>query len=69
MTIENANAFRTEINGNEKLQQSVTEVLKTGTAEDLVNRGLSQNKTKISTATSYSHPYYWAPFILMGNWL
>jgi CHAT domain-containing protein len=18
---------------------------------------------------SYSHPYYWAPFILMGNWL
>ena len=23
---------------------------------------------KAATA-SYSHPYYWAPFILMGNWL
>jgi CHAT domain-containing protein len=20
-------------------------------------------------ASSYTHPYYWAPFILMGNWL
>jgi len=20
-------------------------------------------------STGYAHPYYWAPFVLMGNWL
>lgn len=25
--------------------------------------------TKPKPAASYAHPYYWAPFILMGNWL
>jgi CHAT domain-containing protein len=31
-------------------------------------RGLdTPNATK--PAESYTHPYYWAPFILMGNWL
>ena len=23
----------------------------------------------IPVVTDYRHPYYWAPFILMGNWL
>jgi len=22
-----------------------------------------------NAAAPYAHPYYWAPFILMGNWL
>ena len=33
------------------------------------DRGLSSNKKKRKTTDNYSHPYYWAPFILMGNWL
>jgi CHAT domain-containing protein len=24
---------------------------------------------KVDTKAPYAHPYYWAPFILMGNWL
>jgi CHAT domain-containing protein len=24
---------------------------------------------KMGTDSAYSHPYFWAPFILMGNWL
>jgi CHAT domain-containing protein len=39
----------------------------TGNTEDrgavIVNRGTS------NAANSYTHPYYWAPFILMGNFL
>jgi CHAT domain-containing protein len=23
----------------------------------------------VNPAAPYSHPFYWAPFILMGNWL
>ena len=23
----------------------------------------------INTACRYTHPYHWAPFVLMGNWL
>jgi CHAT domain-containing protein len=22
----------------------------------------------LTSATSYAHPYYWAPFVLFGNW-
>jgi CHAT domain-containing protein len=24
---------------------------------------------KVDSNAPYSHPFYWAPFILMGNWL
>ena len=24
---------------------------------------------KMDTKAPFAHPYYWAPFILMGNWL
>ncbi|MFH2044939.1 MAG: tetratricopeptide repeat protein [Pseudomonadota bacterium] len=30
---------------------------------------VANTSDETSKATSYSHPYYWAPFILMGNWL
>lgn len=26
-------------------------------------------KTRAAAAEDYRHPYYWAPFVLMGNWL
>jgi CHAT domain-containing protein len=39
-------------------------------------RGLGRKEASLSTGGTtrdahapYSHPYYWAPFILMGNWL
>ncbi len=32
-------------------------------------RGLTSNKHTGPPVQQYSHPYYWAPFILMGNWL
>jgi CHAT domain-containing protein len=39
-------------------------------AHDQLNRSLSITPTNILTTikkTGYSHPYYWAPFILIGN--
>jgi CHAT domain-containing protein len=39
-------------------------------------RGLARNGTERASATfktnpaaPYAHPFFWAPFILMGNWL
>lgn len=29
---------------------------------------LSQPIFKLNLNPRYSHPYYWAPFILIGNW-
>jgi len=37
--------------------QAMSEQKSSGTAYD------------VSTSAPYAHPYYWAPFILMGNWL
>jgi CHAT domain-containing protein len=31
-------------------------------------RGFVKTKGGIDAPTGYSHPYYWAPFVLMGNW-
>jgi len=32
-------------------------------------RGFSQvNRREETVQTGYTHPYYWAPFVLMGNW-
>jgi len=31
--------------------------------------GATGNSTSAATTAPYAHPYYWAPFILMGNWL
>ena len=45
---------------------------------DMYRRRQTQNLTKIEalrqaqialqSQPKYAHPYYWAPFILMGNW-
>lgn len=31
--------------------------------------GLSNTQSLSAVATGADHPYFWAPFILMGNWL
>jgi CHAT domain-containing protein len=31
-------------------------------------RGFVAEKTTLDAPSGYSHPYYWAPFVLMGNW-
>ena len=38
---------------------------------DAENRGglMPPNDTEENEVPDWQHPYYWAPFILMGNWL
>ena len=31
-------------------------------------RGFEDEKNTLNAPTGYAHPYYWAPFVLMGNW-
>jgi CHAT domain-containing protein len=31
-------------------------------------RGLGVDKSDDKSTVNYAHPYYWAPFVLMGNW-
>jgi CHAT domain-containing protein/tetratricopeptide (TPR) repeat protein len=31
-------------------------------------RGFVKTKSDLDAPTGYAHPYYWAPFVLMGNW-
>jgi CHAT domain-containing protein/tetratricopeptide (TPR) repeat protein len=32
------------------------------------NRGVDLENRPAETPANYAHPYYWAPFVLMGNW-
>jgi CHAT domain-containing protein len=32
------------------------------------NRSIRPEKYYIDQITSFAHPYYWAPFVLTGNW-
>ncbi len=50
----------------------------TGTSSSLADRGATAQGARqaevpgavaAQPSTGYSHPFYWAPFILMGNWL
>jgi len=38
------------------------------TAADASSRGLVTEAGQAGTPATYAHPYYWAPFVLMGNW-
>jgi CHAT domain-containing protein/Flp pilus assembly protein TadD len=45
---------------------------KVQTSLEQVRRGaqpVGGGNTKVAAVTTTDHPYYWAPFILMGNWL
>jgi len=48
----------------------LTGQLKPAPAQDTPDRGGTPNRPKntMKTSTDWSHPYYWAPFILIGNW-
>jgi CHAT domain-containing protein len=72
------------VDGNDKaesLRKAQIAVMRDETAEPAPLRGtaLSASGTSSSSAASgteaprwdgkgYSHPYYWAPFVVMGNW-
>ena len=32
------------------------------------DRGFDADKSEVPAPAGYAHPYYWAPFVLMGNW-
>ncbi|MDQ1352347.1 MAG: hypothetical protein QG657_2653 [Acidobacteriota bacterium] len=36
--------------------------------EDLLNKNNLQTKKIVSQNKKYSNPYFWGPFIMMGNW-
>jgi CHAT domain-containing protein len=31
-------------------------------------RGFVAERTNVDAPSGYAHPFYWAPFVLMGNW-
>jgi len=47
-------------------QRGLTRVSTTGNAG---GAGASGERFKIDPAAPFAHPFFWAPFILMGNWL
>ena len=38
-------------------------------AEGLRQAQLALLRGEIGAEDDYSHPYFWAPFVMMGNWL
>jgi CHAT domain-containing protein len=54
----------------EALRQAQLHLLQ-GRVESQANndgRGLSTVHPYQKAPAGYAHPYYWAPFVLMGNW-
>jgi CHAT domain-containing protein len=54
----------------EALRQAQLDLLlgKDRPQESGADRGFGQAKTQQAPPEGYAHPYYWAPFVLMGNW-
>jgi CHAT domain-containing protein len=57
----------------EALRQAQSDLLQSKAApqSSAAGRGFSQAESTPTTRTAptgYAHPYYWAPFVLMGNW-
>lgn len=72
--IHNENKALTKIEALQKVQQMFIHEHITRNGTSLPTRGgsLMQQKSvpeKNEREMRYTHPYYWAPFILIGNWL
>ena len=55
----------------EALQQAQLALLHGGavsTDTSAASRGVSPETSDADVATTYANPYFWAPFILIGNW-
>ena len=75
-----ANAFAYAGNGTTKVVASLWSVLDASTKETMVAfyeqlmerksaaEALRNAQLKVMKDPRYNHPYYWAPFILMGDW-
>jgi CHAT domain-containing protein/tetratricopeptide (TPR) repeat protein len=48
---------------------SKVEALRQGQLDLLEGKVKPKNPSTSSGSASYAHPYYWAPFVLTGNWL
>lgn len=62
---------RTGLNKAEALRQAQILMIRgaAASAEAGAQRGLTQSAPVALSKGGFSHPYFWAPFILMGNWL
>jgi CHAT domain-containing protein len=54
----------------EALRQAQLDLLlgKDRPQESATSRGFGTAKAQQIAPEGYAHPYYWAPFVLMGNW-
>jgi CHAT domain-containing protein len=54
----------------EALRQAQLDLLlgKTKPKSAAENRGFTTGAPPVELPHNYAHPYYWAPFVLMGNW-
>jgi CHAT domain-containing protein len=55
----------------EALRMSQVDLLRVDRRSNQTGAGrgvLSADQPKSGSLVPYSHPYYWAPFVLIGNW-
>jgi len=57
------------INGTKKESGSDNNLQLPGLSADMKKKVIEEVTFTPDPKASYSHPYYWAPFVLMGNWL
>ncbi|MGD1921003.1 MAG: CHAT domain-containing protein, partial [Pleurocapsa sp.] len=51
------------------LMDKFYEQLASNTSSVTKSQALREAQIALMHSEQYSHPYYWAPFILVGNWM